>query len=425
MNRLLTLLFLLLPAAAPAEVEIQPQPDGTDYALLDGEGDTDRFDLVILGDGFTEAEQGLFDEQAERVVATLGETAPFSEAACSMNVWRINVVAAESGIDDAAAGRYVDTELGVRRGVRVLNEVPRGFYSDDVEAIYEAAAAAPDFDGIVVLGNDFSPGGTAFGDFTIMGIGDTMTDTVVHELGHSVGGLADEYDCYFCDGTDDGRAYPADGSEPGEPNVTAVLGRENVKWAEFIAAATPVPTSDDDPPGVIGEWEGGRYYAGGIWRPAMLCRMRDSSADSFCAVAEHHLAQQLALPCQSRLMPILPRFELIELLPWFPPRIRWPIPVCLSCPWQKITGARLTLHRVAGGGAFRVTSGTGRVLLPWQETGEGDEQAFRFPYSPLHTYFLEYRPAVTRGAGKRFVSFSASFEIGGTVQPLGTIRTGR
>ena len=79
----------------------------------------------------------------------------------------------------------------------------------------------------------------------------------IHELGHSVGGLADEY---FTEGT----TYP--GGEPREPNVTT--DPRGTKWASDLGRNTPDG-------GVIGAYQGGRYYERGIYRPSQDSLMRN------------------------------------------------------------------------------------------------------------------------------------------------------
>jgi hypothetical protein len=59
----------------------------------------------------------------------------------------------------------------------------------------------------------------------------------VHEFGHHIAGLADEY--Y----TSDVAYLPAaDRVEPWEPNATALLDPAALKWKDLVAPGTPLPT---------------------------------------------------------------------------------------------------------------------------------------------------------------------------------------
>lgn len=61
---------------------------------------------------------------------------------------------------------------------------------------------------------------------------------MVHEFGHSFFGLADEY---YSSASVVDDFYPI-GYEPVEPNITALLDPENVKWGDLIDKKIPIPT---------------------------------------------------------------------------------------------------------------------------------------------------------------------------------------
>ena len=96
----------------------------------------------------------------------------------------------------------------------------------------------------------------------------------MHELGHSFGGLADEY-FYAND------AY--NGPEPGQPNVSinGDAGDPNHKWAHWMGY-------EQAGIGEIGTYEGGRYHAEGIFRPSDNFKMR-SLGRAFDAVSREQL----------------------------------------------------------------------------------------------------------------------------------------
>mgnify|MGYP000700689526 CR=1 FL=1 len=79
---------------------------------------------------------------------------------------------------------------------------------------------------------------------------------VVHEFGHSFGGLADEY---FYDNDVMTDTYPLD-IEPWEQNISTQVDFA-AKWKDMLSENTPVPTpaevSENYPTGV---YEGGRLF---------------------------------------------------------------------------------------------------------------------------------------------------------------------
>jgi hypothetical protein len=108
---------------------------------------------------------------------------------------------------------------------------------------------------------------------------------VVHEFGHSFGGLADEY---FYDNDIMTDTYPLD-IEPWEQNISTQVDFAS-KWKDMLPSNIPIPTpisaSEKYPTGV---YEGGGYSAKGIFRPADNCRMRTNEYPEFCPVCQRAL----------------------------------------------------------------------------------------------------------------------------------------
>nr|CEL15617.1 putative secreted protein [Kibdelosporangium sp. MJ126-NF4]CTQ90344.1 putative secreted protein [Kibdelosporangium sp. MJ126-NF4] len=124
------------------------------------------------------------------------------------------------------------------------------------------AASAPQVDQVLVVANSTKYGGAGGSVATSSGGNAQSGGIVAHELGHSIGGLADEYD------------YPNDlysGSEPREPNVSvhpsATMTQKRVKWYSYIGKTSPDG-------GVIGTYQGAYYHRRGIYRPTENSLMR-------------------------------------------------------------------------------------------------------------------------------------------------------
>ena len=114
---------------------------------------------------------------------------------------------------------------------------------------------------------------------------------VVHEFGHSFGGLADEY------AYDEAPSplYPYD-IEPWEPNITTLVHFED-KWKDMLEQGTPVPTKPQIDEKLIytkvGVYEGAGYTKKGIYRPTTECRMRINEAPVFCPVCQRSLERTI------------------------------------------------------------------------------------------------------------------------------------
>jgi hypothetical protein len=134
-----------------------------------------------------------------------------------------------------------------------------------------AASALPDYTVPVVMVHD--PLYALISDSFIGNFGRVVISTedirhgavLAHELGHSIGGLQDEY----VQNCNKGKYYP-DEEDPA-PNLTTVDDPNKVKWKNLIKGDPPVPTP---------YWYGGYglfegpLYSYGIYRPTAISMMR-------------------------------------------------------------------------------------------------------------------------------------------------------
>ncbi|MEE8168977.1 MAG: M64 family metallopeptidase, partial [Phycisphaerae bacterium] len=287
--RTIVALWLLACTAANAQVDVQPNGDFNYAEVLYNGWPARKLDIVFIGDGYTAAEQGVFNTHVEDALQAMQTTPPYANLMCAFNVWRVNVVSLDSGIDRPSLSLFYNTELDVRFGDPAAGETERCIRSDSPQKIDEAASHAPAANLIVVLANTSFHGGCAPG-IVYSGTGPGWWGTFIHELSHRIGGLADEYHT-------DNRDYTF--SEPPYPNVTRFSDFASIKWNDLIDLATPLPTIDDIPQGVVGAFEGGwGVFATGIFRPQFTCMMK-SLGSSFCAVCDRTIRQNLAFNCDS------------------------------------------------------------------------------------------------------------------------------
>lgn len=223
-----------------------------------------RIDVVVLGDGYTAAEQELFLDQARARWAELTAISPYSRYRNFFNVWAVNVVSAESGSDnDPSFGVERDTALdsyywcgGIDRLICVDTAKARAY-----------ATRAPQVDHMLVLVNSPTYGGAGYWDrdlVTFSGTNEWSAEIVAHELGHSIGQLHDEYD--YADGT----VYS--GKEPTQVNVSTLTAAEQLatqsKWWRWIGEPSSTGYLD------VGAWEGAVYAQFGVYRPSWGSLMR-------------------------------------------------------------------------------------------------------------------------------------------------------
>jgi IgA Peptidase M64 len=389
MNRriFLRLVFMTFaPLVARAEVPVQVQPTGLTYtAILVNGSATSKFDIVFIGDGFRKEDQTAFNNKVNEAVAALQNRPGYSARMCGFNIWRVNVLSTDSGIDHPKNGISKNTALDCRYGNPAMLEAERCIVTDSPAKCFEAAANAPARDAVFVLVNDTQWGGCA-GDVVCSSIAAGFDGLITHELAHDVGELADEYDCYVCDGSDSNRTYS--GNDPAEVNITNNTDRATTKWRDLINATTAIPTTSDTPPGVVGLWEGGGYYRNAMFRPQNNCHMRQT-ADPFCAVCARKLDGVLTIRCLA-VLDVLKYRRFI----WREP-LRIPIPICLSCPLPPegdlLDRVTLQLAGLPRDATVRIVDSQGNVVAQAQPSGEGFNVDFQSSHA--ERYFAELIPA--------------------------------
>ena len=241
----------------------------------------DAIDVAILAEGYTETEMDSFYRHAQNAVDAILSYVPFKEHAGDFNFVAVASPSAESGVGVPRLNQWRDTAMGSNFST---------FYSDrylttgNVKAVHDLLTGIP-YEHIIILANtDEYGGGGIYNSYTLTTARhENFKPVVVHEFGHSFGGLADEY---FYDNDDISTSDYHAGIEPWEPNITT-LADFGKKWEDMLKAGTPVPTPSADaqlyPTGV---YEGGGYVSKGVYRPADECRMRNNTYPTFCPVCE-------------------------------------------------------------------------------------------------------------------------------------------
>jgi hypothetical protein len=293
-----------------------------------------KVDLLILGDGYTAAERGKFQADAKRMLDRLFATSPFKEQRTSFNVWGLCPPAAESGISRPSTGVHRSSPVGATYDAFGSERYVLTFEN---RAFRTLASFAPyEFVEILVNGKTYGGGGI-FGQYSTVAADSAWAPYVfVHEFGHHFAALADEY---F---TSEVAYAPAtDRVEPWEPNATALLDPAALKWKDFVAAGTPLPTpwnakgfteysleiqkrrrqiraanrpeSEMDAlfeeekahntrtfaaekfHGKVGAFEGANYEAKGYFRPGIDCIMFSRNDVPFCEVCRRAIERIIAL----------------------------------------------------------------------------------------------------------------------------------
>lgn len=321
----------VIDPASPVQINrAQRSPKFKATALMKNGPASRKVDLVILGDGYAEKDLGKFRKDAQHFNEIMFTTSPFKERKSDFNVWLIEVTSEESGISKPDKNIWKNSTLGA--SYNTFGSA-RYILTEANKALRDIAGQVPyDFINIIVNDDRYGGGGiyqlynTTYATSDQPGQEWQRDYVYVHEFGHSFAGLGDEY---YSSQVSYSEFYSKE-IEPWEPNVTALLDKNNLKWKAFIAPDTPLPTpwekaeydslavergkldrlapdyyAKREPffkrqneilqqtkyAGKVGAFEGAGYEARGLYRPSADCRMFSLSLVDFDPVCRAALEQ--------------------------------------------------------------------------------------------------------------------------------------
>jgi hypothetical protein len=259
--------------------KIKPYP----YFMVHYSGNSsEKLDIVFIPEGYSKDEMGKFNKDCKRLSGVLFNHSPFKENENKINIWGVEAPSNESGTDIPGKGIWKNTLLNSRF---YTFDTERYLMTSDYFTVRDVAANAP-YDQIYILVNTSKYGGGAIYNFySETAVDNERSDYIfVHEFGHGLGGLADEYgnDKTYED------MYPLD-TEPWEPNITTLVNFGS-KWKNLIEPGTPIPTPEEEKyKNKIGVFEGGGYVGKGVYRPTMNSIMNSFTTTEFNEVCKDAL----------------------------------------------------------------------------------------------------------------------------------------
>ena len=159
--------------------------------LLHNDSPEKCIDVAILAEGYTLQEMQTFYEDADIACKSIFDHEPFKSMKKRFNVVAVACPSTDSGVSVPRLNEWKHTAFGSHFST---------FYSDRylttsrVKAIHDALAGIP-YEHIIILANtEEYGGGGIYNSYTLTTAHHPMfRPVVVHEFGHSFGGLADEY----------------------------------------------------------------------------------------------------------------------------------------------------------------------------------------------------------------------------------------
>lgn len=241
------------------------------YTTLQAAADTAScIHIAYVAEGYTEEQMPDFLNDARVATEALFAHEPFKAMRNRFNVVAVESASADSGTSEPKNGLWRRTALGSHFDT---------FYSDrylttlHLKKLHDLLAGVPYEHIIILVNTDKYGGGGIYNSYNLSYTkGEHFKPVVVHEFGHSFGGLADEYDY-----SNDDPMYFSD-TEPWERNITTKHNFAG-KWENLIAE------------GKAGLVEGGGYQTKGVFRGVENCRMRTNDVPEFCVVCRQALTE--------------------------------------------------------------------------------------------------------------------------------------
>ena len=253
-----------------------------EYLMKSGTAE-ECIDIAIVAEGYTSEEMDIFMRDARTACEEIFRYEPFASHKQRFNVVAVKLASKQSDVSVPQEDVWRQTALNSNFHTFYS---PRYLTTNSVHLIHDSLAGV-DYEHLIILANtDTYGGGGIYNSYTLTTAHNPQfKPVVVHEFGHSFGALADEYFYEQADHTE--NTYKL-GYEPWEQNITTLVDFES-KWKDMLDKRTKIPTEPTDKRKenyTVGVYEGGGYITKGMYRPAVVCRMRDNVATQFCPVCQ-------------------------------------------------------------------------------------------------------------------------------------------
>ena len=336
----------------PGDLTIAVEPPAPGVRKVDGHiagHPHSCLDIVLVGEGYTEADTEAFAADVHRFTELMLAQEPYASHRDRINIRGVFLPSDEAGVDEPTKALWKTTSVDASF---YSFGSPRYLLTENNRALRDIAAAAP-YDTVAIMVNhDRYGGGGIYNRFcTFTAHGPFSGYLLMHEFGHSFGGLADEY---YTSSTAYDDFYPS-GVEPDAPNITALLDPEHLKWGDLVSRETELPTPWDKTAydeadlayqaerrelnaaiaeaaragtdarevdalqkaedrhaleraaavdafmeasgmtGIVGAFEGGGYVSEGLYRPQIDCLMFTRGVKPLCRVCRRAVEERIRL----------------------------------------------------------------------------------------------------------------------------------
>ena len=266
-----------------------------EYLLQSGSSE-ECIDIAIMAEGYTQEQMELFMQDARTACDEIMRYEPFASHRDKFNVVAVKCSSIQSDVSVPQNGVWKQTAVNSNF---MTFYSPRYLTTNSVHLIHDNLIGVP-YEHLIILANtDTYGGGGIYNSYTLTTAHNPyFKPVVVHEFGHSFGALADEY---FYEQPDHTENFYSLDYEPWEQNITSLVDFES-KWKDMLPKKTDIPTEPTqkrEKNYIVGVYEGGGYMTKGMYRPAVICRMRDNVATQFCPVCQRAIEKIILFNTQA------------------------------------------------------------------------------------------------------------------------------
>ncbi len=274
--------------------------------LLNNGHPHEKVDIAVVAEGYRIQDREKLQRDFQRATDVLFSHEPYRSQKNHFNVYGVFSPSKDPGCDEPRQGIYRST--AVETSFNAL-DLPRYLLVEDQKRLQNVLARVPSDAVIVMVNHQRYGGGGIYNQYCVF-TADSPPSAylLLHEFGHSFAGLGDEY---YASQVSYNDFIPA-GTEPLEPNVTALLEPGNLKWKHLVTPGTPIPTpwdkaayekkrgnarrehlEDKKFSGVVGAFQGAMYVSEGMYRPAIDCIMFSRNTLDYCPVCANAVSQMI------------------------------------------------------------------------------------------------------------------------------------
>ncbi len=218
MKKILMIMLLTITILCGCNPSTKVEETALYKKIIDKGDDQDKLVFIILAEGYTKSEISDFEDDALEFANYVLDEPPFNKYRDDINFYIINTISNESGAASDPS-QPIDNYFGSTYNLVSGYQRLLGTYDTYIiEEVLKDSQIIYDYAFVVVNSSQYGGSG---GKYSFTSLHPDSKEILIHELGHSIALLGDEY-------------YAGDLYTSEAANVTRESDPEKVKWKDLI-----------------------------------------------------------------------------------------------------------------------------------------------------------------------------------------------